>query len=178
MKRLIISVLMTLVMCLSANRMAAQNFVSDYTKLYIGGTVGITLDGGTDLPDMIGFHGAYFFNPKFGAGMVGRYFQHPNYKNLVFAPAFFAHWGSGNSKLYFPTRIGLGIDMHTYSYAETLQDEFVQTTENLFAWYASAGIAIRPYNRFSISVNAEYASSFEWMDSQYLGFNLGLSFHF
>ena len=99
-------------------------------------------------------------------------------KILFFAPAFFAHWGRSNSKVFFPTRIGLGFDKVNYSYTEKIGDPFVETTEILLACYASAGIAIRPSKRISFGINVDFASSFEWIEGDYIGVNFGISFHF
>jgi len=150
---------------------------TEYTKWYIGGTTGITIDSPI-IPSTFGLHGAYFFNHKYGVGLAVRNFKEEYYKEIVFAPAFFAHWGRSDSKIFFPTRLGLGLDRHIYSYAEKIGDPFVEITEILFACYASAGIAFRPSKLVSFGVNVEFASSFEWIDAEYLGFSLGVNFHF
>jgi len=177
MKKLIVRTLMTSVMCLPAIHLAAKNLTPEYPKWYVGGTAGIT-GFGYQIPDSYGLHGAYFFKQKYGAGLVIRTCKDENFKDFVFAPAFFAHWGRSDSKLFFPTRIGLGFDKVTYTYAENIGDPFVETTEILLACYASAGIAIRPSKRVSFGINVDFASSFEWIEGDYLGVNFGISFHF
>jgi len=178
MKKLIISTVIITLMCLTTNHLAAQTTKSEYSKWYAGGTAGIAEYGSTNIPNTLGLHGAYFFNQKYGVGLSVRNIQFDNYKDLVFAPTFFAHWGGSNSKLFFPTRIGLGLDKHNYQYAEKKGDPWENVTEILFACYASAGISIRPSKSVSFGVNAEFASSFEWIEWDYFGLNFSISFHF
>jgi hypothetical protein len=161
MRNLIICTLMASLVCLSANRLSAQNLTPSYTQWYAGGMAGATVIGWDQIPSTIGLHGAYFFNQKYGAGLVVRKCGYIA-DELVVAPAFFAHWGRSNSKLFFPTRIGVGVEM----------------TQRYPAVYASAGIAYRALKLISFGVNADFASSFENDIEDVLGFNIGISFHF
>ena len=144
-------------------------------------------DNDESIPNMIGVQGAYFFNQKFGVGFVLRNcnvsydFSRviPGFsgteKHLFFGPSFFANWGRSDAKLFFPTRIGLGLNQCTSFFNLTKST----ITETLLGAHVSAGIAYRASNLISFGVNAEWASPFEDMDTPELfGINLGISFHF
>jgi len=166
---------------------SAQNSTPDYTQWYVGVSAGASVfDNEEPIPNVIGLQGAYFFNQKYGAGLVARkcnVFQTINSAKRTFfteeqlfvGASFFAHWGRSNSKLYFPTRIGLGINQSERFNSNTQRF----WNETLVGAHGSVGISIRPSKLISFGVNAEFASSFEWMDSvEFLGLNLGVSFHF
>ena len=159
----------------------------EYTKWYVGVSVGALLfDNDESIPNMIGLQGAYFFNQKYGVGLVARKcntsftsriigFSYSD-EHLFLGASFFAHWGRSDAKVFFPARIGLGVDKCT-SYNNWTQRNF---TETLLGVHASAGIAYRVSDLISFGVNAEWASSFEEIaDSEGLfGVNIGVSFHF
>jgi len=155
----------------------AQNDSPDYTKWHLGISAGSSIVRSESFPNIYGAHGAYFFNQKYGGGLVVRKSNFLNYEDFFMGAAFFAHWGRSNSKLFFPTRIGFGINRHTFlrSTSTMFSDYF---TVNEFGGYASAGIAIRPIKFISFGINADYASSFDNMFEEYIGVTLGISVHF
>ena len=185
MKKLIIITLMTSVMCLSANHLAAQTSTPEYTQWYVGVSAGASVaDNDESIPNMIGIQGAYFFNQKFGVGLVVRKcnasMNFPNLKlnfsdeHFFVGASFFANWGRSDSKLFFPTRIGLGTNK-----CSSKNNWTGSFTETLFGAHASAGIAYRVSNLISFGVNAEWAFPFEYVDyTELLGINVGVSFHF
>jgi len=167
MKRIVsISALLAL-MYLTANQLAAQNLQPEYTEWYAGVKGGVTLSGMDQIPNCFGLHGAYFFNEKYGGGMVVQMFSDGNDKSFVIAPAFFAHWGIGSTKFFIPTRIGFGFEKRSDSVGSTIY----------YAGYASAGIAYRPSKLISFGINVDFASSVYFAVNN-IGFNIGLSFHF
>ena len=172
-RKAIICAVITSAMCLCANRLAAQDLSSDYKQWHAGVSAGITIEGIKEIPNIFGLHGAYFFNHIYGAGLVARKSNVYGSEDLFCGAAFFAHWGRYNSKLFFPTRIGLGINQHTYRRAQ-----LYYITNNFLGGYASVGIAIRPSKLVSFGINAEFASAFDYIDVEYLGFNFCVSFHF
>jgi len=174
-------------MCLTKNHLAAQNSTPEYTQWYVGVSAGASVfDNEESIPNIIGLQGAYFFNHRYGAGLVARKcntFKTISSKNNTFHTAedlflgasFFAHWGRSGAKLFFPTRIGLGINQRDYFNSNTMRGN----SKTIIGAHGSAGIAIRPSKLISFGVNAEFASSFDNMDSlELLGLNIGISFHF
>ena len=158
------------VMFVATSAVFAQEDPPEYTEWYVGGAVGETLFGWDKIPNSFGLYGAYFFNQKYGAGLAVRKWTDSR-KEFVLAPTFFAHWGRNNSKWFFPTKIGVGFDKITYSATNFVTE---------LAFYASAGIAYRPSKLISFGINVDFASSVEYIDESvdYLGFNIGISFHF
>jgi len=152
------------IMFVATSSVFAQKDPPEYTEWYAGGTVGISLSG-LDF----GLYGAYFFNEKYGGGLVARKIID---ESFVIAATFFAHWEIGSTKLFIPTRIGFGFDK------QRIPDKRQETTALYYAGYASAGIAYRPSKLMSFGINAEYASALENMSGDFLGFNIGISFHF
>ena len=148
----------------------------DYSPWHVGLSAGVTLYGCESIPNAFGLHAAYFFNPTCGAGLAAVKTTIDSYiENLFLGPAFFAHMRPGNSIVFFPARIGLGIQ----------QCKVNNRGEALFGGYASAGIAFRPFKLMSFGINAEYASAFEdmqdmvWEDfAEFFGINICISFHF
>ena len=147
----------------------------EYSPWHVGLSTGVTLEGCESIPNAFGLHAAYFFNPTCGAGLVARKTTvYSRFENLFLGPAFFAHLRPNNSIVFFPARIGLGVQKYqTYR------------SEALFGCYVSAGIAFRPLKLMSFGINAEYASAFEDMDGmdaedfkENLGINICISFHF
>ena len=188
LRKAIICTVMTSVMCLSANHLAAQTSATEHTKWYAGISTGASVcDNDETIPNMIGLQGAYFFNQKYGVGLVARRCKTsfdassviPDFfgsdDHFFWGASFFAHWGRSNAKLFFPTRIGLGFDKCTSFFALTQRT----ITETLIGAHASAGIAYRASELISFGVNAEWASSFADMDlPELFGINIGVSFHF
>ena len=170
------------------NHLAAQNLTSEHTQWYVGVSAGASIfDNKEAMPNIIGLQGAYFFNQKYGAGLVARKCNTSflNYSagtsfnsrrdHVFLGASFFAHWGRSNAKLFFPTRIGLGVNQCTHFNGRTQK----YTTYTEMGAHGSVGISIRPSKLVSFGVNAEWASAFEDMDSPELfGVNLGISFHF
>ena len=157
----------------------------DYTKWYLGVMAGVSAEGIEKIPNTYSLHGAYFFNEKNGAGLVARKYDVFKSEDLFFGAAFFAHWGRSNAKLFFPARIGLGINHHTYYQSKYYQNvniwgnEYI--TQNNFGCYGSIGLAIRPSKLISFGINAEFASPFFDIEDnalERLGFNIGVGFHF
>ena len=174
-----------IIMTVATSAVFAQKDTPEYMQWYVGITAGASvIESEEKIPNMIGLYGAYFFNQKYGAGLVARKCDYYSIEDLFLGAAFFAHWGRSNAKLFFPTRIGLGVNRNTYvrnSYNRQhnfWQDEYISTTE--LGCYASAGIAIRPTKLISFGINAEWATSFEDIaDSEgLLGVSIGISFHF
>ena len=162
--------LMTTVMCLSANYLYSQTTTPEHTPWDVGFSLGFSPSD--DTPIVMGLHGAYYFKPKYGAGLLARRSYVDGYENLFFGAAFFANWGKSNSQLFFPTRIGIGVNKFT-----TPKNEF-----NEPALYVSAGIAYRHSKLISFGVFVDYASPFEdiedFSDFEYFGINAGIRFHF
>ena len=153
---------MMAVMGLSANRIVAQSSTSDYSQWYLGGSTGISISGIDNIPDILSFQGAYFFNPKYGAGLAFNKRFEGIYSQSILSAAFFAHLGSSQSKWFFPIRVGLGLEL----------------TDRSIACYTSAGVAYKPIKWLSFGLNAEFASTFENDLEEGLGFSIGLGFHF
>ena len=153
---------MTAVMGLTAHRMAAQSSTPDYLQWYLGGTTGFTVFDWGETPDSYGVHGAYFFNPKYGAGLVFHKRFDGMYSQSILAPTFFAHLGSSYSKWFFPVKVGLGIEFN---------DRYI-------ACYTSAGVAYRPQPWISIGINADFASAFDYDIEDGLGLSLCIGLHF
>jgi len=64
---------MTSVMGLHANHLAAQNSTPEYTEWYVGLSAGASIiESEEKIPNILGLYGAYFFNQKYGAGLVAR----------------------------------------------------------------------------------------------------------
>jgi len=163
-----------MIMIVASSAAFAQNDAQEYTKWNVGGTVGTHF---YELPDSYGLYGAYFLNQKYGCGLVafGSKDVDANLrpmKDIFLMPAFFANWGRSNSKLFYPTRIGLGVDRYT-SYLRFGNKPF---TEFLFAFYVSGGIAYRPAKFISFGVNTEIGVAFG--GNACVNFNAGISFHF
>ena len=149
----------------------AQNDAPEYTKWNVGGAFGFAADGWNTKPFIMGLHGAYFFKPQYGAGLLARRTNETGYENIFLGAAFFANWGKNNWKLYFPTRIGCGINSFTRTVIDRL--DIVE-----FALYASAGISYRFSKSISIGVFSDFAPDIDDFTLEFLGFNAGISFHF
>ena len=179
LRKAVICAIMASAICFSANHLAAQDLTSEYTQWYISVLAGASLQGCDAISNVLELQGAYFFNRQYGGGLVVRkcnYHSSREYfpDDLFIGAAFFAHWGRSGAKLFFPAKIGFGIDQHTYYHSSTRR----YFTETGMGGYASAGIAIRPVKWISFGINAEFASHFEYMDEECFGINLGVSVHF
>ena len=183
LRKTIICTVITSVMCLFANYLAGQTATPEYTNWEIGGSYGLAADGQSTSPIVAGIHGAYFFNSKYGAGLVARRTYESgtritsginwDVQNLFYCAALFANWGQSNWKVYFPTRIGFGLNRHA---SNTANGTFVGY--DIFGVYALAGISFRPVKLMSFGVFADYATPIDEFYLEYLGFNVGISFHF
>ena len=155
-----------------------QHFTPEYTQWHVGLSAGVTIQGCESIPNAFGLHGAYFFNRTCGAGLVLRKTNVYSVDDYLFCgPAFFAHMGPNNSKVFVPARIGLGFNKYQY--------KLKNRSETLFGGYASVGIAIRPIKLVSFGINAEFASAFEDMGDfdfddvkDNISINMCISFHF
>ena len=157
-----------------ANTVSTISKFQEYTEWYVGISAGYMI-GRWNIPNSLGLHGAYFFNQKYGAGLTVLRCTDEDHTDLFLTPTFFAHWGRSDSKWFFPTKIGVGIDKFTHS--EKRQGSFVEISEILLAFYASVGVAYRPSKLISFGINAELAFCDEG-GGGYLGINAGISFHF
>ena len=161
------------IMFVSSSAVFAQKDTQEYTKWNVGGTVGTH---GYEFPDNYGIYAAYFLNQKYGCGVIGFASIDADaswrpYEDIFLMPAFFANWGRSNSKLFYPTRIGLGIDRYTHNLGGG-----GPFTEFLFAFYVSGGIAYRPAKFISFGVNTEFAVAIG--GNAIPGINIEVSFHF
>ena len=159
------------IMFVATSAVFAQNDTQEYTKWNVGGSIGFAADGWNTKPYVIGLHGAYFFKPKYGAGLLARRSYETGYENIFLGAAFFANWGKSNWKLYFPTRIGCGVN----SFTRTVIDRLDIVS---FALYASAGISYRFSKSISLGVFSDFAPDVDDFVLEYLGLNAGISFHF
>ena len=188
LRKTIICTAMTSLMCLSANHLSAQTSTPEHTQWYVSVSTGASVsDNDEAIPNMFGLQGAYFFNPKYGVGIVIRKSNtsydlsrviHGFYGNddyLYLGASFFAHWGFSSSKLFFPTRIGLGINQCKSYFGLTQRN----STESGIGAHASAGIAYRASKLISFGINADFAFPFADIDlPELFGVNIGVSFHF
>ena len=169
-KKIVFKGALALVIMLAAtSAVFAQKDAPEYTKWNVGMSLGFA--PGDNIPLVMGLHGAYFLNHKYGAGLMARRKYDTDYENLFFGAAFFADWGRSNSKLFFPTRLGFGIEKYT-----TPKNEY-----NEPAFYLSAGIAYRCSKLISIGVFADFDAVFEDLaefERDNFVINAGIRFHF